>query len=443
MHRIAAFCLTVILSAAVFSDAVRAQQSDPADSDFDGDGVVGFDDFLAFARGYGKSVDEPGFDQRLDLNGDQTVDFSDFLAFAAAYGRSTAGDQPALLYITDLLAGRLVVINTVTNLTDPTRSVDLSSPRGMAFSPANDRIYVAGTDSFYAFTESSDRVYQVPLQDPPAEPDGLPVARGGFKIALSTDHASAFVTEEFVSRLEVLGLSTGESLASIPVGVDPVGVVASPDGDVVYVAGKGRWIHVIDAGELALRDSTDLEGLGNGRLALSPDGTRIYTARTLVTGSPSVELLDVDILSGEIQQTLEVLDPGDLSAQIIDLALSSDGGTLYVALQRLIPANIAGVSSFALDASLIAVNAQTFVRAAELRLGDQVGNIGLTPDGRTAYVGGISSLLEDPAFKVFIVDLGQMSVVGALSGLDLPAEIRIPAKPAAGGLLSLPELSIQ
>ena len=48
--------------------------------DFTGDGKLDFDDFIAFARGFGEG------DLKYDLDGDGKVGFSDFLAFAQAYG---------------------------------------------------------------------------------------------------------------------------------------------------------------------------------------------------------------------------------------------------------------------------------------------------------------------------------------------------------------------
>ena len=50
--------------------------------DFDGDGSVGFPDFLMFARAY------DGVDPRFDLNRSGRVDFPDFLLFARNFGRS-------------------------------------------------------------------------------------------------------------------------------------------------------------------------------------------------------------------------------------------------------------------------------------------------------------------------------------------------------------------
>jgi hypothetical protein len=51
--------------------------------DFDGDGSVGFRDFLLFAQGFG------GSDPVLDIDGDGSVGFRDFLTFAQNFGKST------------------------------------------------------------------------------------------------------------------------------------------------------------------------------------------------------------------------------------------------------------------------------------------------------------------------------------------------------------------
>ncbi|MDP6039453.1 MAG: hypothetical protein QGG64_12955 [Candidatus Latescibacteria bacterium] len=55
--------------------------------DFDGDGAVGFADFLLFAAAFG------GTDPQFDLNDDGVVGFADFLIFGQAYGAS----KPAIL----------------------------------------------------------------------------------------------------------------------------------------------------------------------------------------------------------------------------------------------------------------------------------------------------------------------------------------------------------
>jgi formylglycine-generating enzyme required for sulfatase activity len=57
--------------------------------DFDGDGEVGFQDFIVFAKAYGTSSGDEGWVPQFDLNRDGVVEFQDFLIFAQAYGRSS------------------------------------------------------------------------------------------------------------------------------------------------------------------------------------------------------------------------------------------------------------------------------------------------------------------------------------------------------------------
>ncbi|MDE3260160.1 MAG: hypothetical protein OYM47_20190 [Gemmatimonadota bacterium] len=61
--------------------------SETTSPDFDGDGTVGFADFVQFAAKFGLSQGDEGYDARFDLDGDGTVGFSDFLIFAGRFGQ--------------------------------------------------------------------------------------------------------------------------------------------------------------------------------------------------------------------------------------------------------------------------------------------------------------------------------------------------------------------
>ena len=54
--------------------------------DFDGDGTVGFSDFLAFSGQYGSSRGDGIYQVRYDLNSDGAIDFQDFLIFIDSFG---------------------------------------------------------------------------------------------------------------------------------------------------------------------------------------------------------------------------------------------------------------------------------------------------------------------------------------------------------------------
>ena len=59
-------------------------------ADFDGDGTVGFADFVQFAAQFGLSQDDAGYEARYDLDEDGMIGFGDFLIFANAFGKETS-----------------------------------------------------------------------------------------------------------------------------------------------------------------------------------------------------------------------------------------------------------------------------------------------------------------------------------------------------------------
>ena len=59
-------------------------------SDFDGDGTVGFADFLQFVEQFGFSRSAEGYEARFDLNGDGVIGFGDFLIFVNAFGKKVS-----------------------------------------------------------------------------------------------------------------------------------------------------------------------------------------------------------------------------------------------------------------------------------------------------------------------------------------------------------------
>ncbi len=58
--------------------------------DFDGDGIVGFTDFISFAMAYSTVKGDPTYSASYDMNQDDKIDFTDFVMFAQVYGKPPA-----------------------------------------------------------------------------------------------------------------------------------------------------------------------------------------------------------------------------------------------------------------------------------------------------------------------------------------------------------------
>ncbi len=69
-------------------DVARLIEPETRGPDFDGDGTVGFSDFVQFAGKFGLSQGDARYDARFDLDGNGAIGFSDFLIFAGAFGKN-------------------------------------------------------------------------------------------------------------------------------------------------------------------------------------------------------------------------------------------------------------------------------------------------------------------------------------------------------------------
>ena len=78
------------LTLGALADDNTETPSTVAQSDFNGDGQVGFQDFFLFSEAFGQPA--AGDTARFDLDGDEQVGFQDFFLFVEAFGQSVAGD---------------------------------------------------------------------------------------------------------------------------------------------------------------------------------------------------------------------------------------------------------------------------------------------------------------------------------------------------------------
>ena len=80
--------ISVVVSDGVESRTQSWTVSKALKGDLNGDGTVGFPDFLLFVASFGKTPGDPAYNPAADLTGDNTVGFADFLVFASFFGRS-------------------------------------------------------------------------------------------------------------------------------------------------------------------------------------------------------------------------------------------------------------------------------------------------------------------------------------------------------------------
>ena len=96
---------------AITLNSINANGDDTASiPHFDGDGTIGFGDFVKFAAKVGLSQGDVGYEAQYDLNDDAEIGFVDFLIFAENFGKEVTarGAEAAnTMYWADTNAGKI------------------------------------------------------------------------------------------------------------------------------------------------------------------------------------------------------------------------------------------------------------------------------------------------------------------------------------------------
>ena len=83
--------LSIALLIYPFADALFGEDEERASAmpnpDFDGNGVVDFDDFSLLTSRFGARRGDAGYEGRFDLNGDGVIEFRDFLIYTRYFGQ--------------------------------------------------------------------------------------------------------------------------------------------------------------------------------------------------------------------------------------------------------------------------------------------------------------------------------------------------------------------
>ena len=121
-------------------------------ADFDGDGIVGFSDFLPFAGQYGARRGDGRYQAKYDLNSDGAIDFFDFLSFARSYGNTVPpsgggggggdGGTPKM-YWTDEYPQKIQRANLDGSQAEDLITTGLSDPFGIVLDVERGKMYWA------------------------------------------------------------------------------------------------------------------------------------------------------------------------------------------------------------------------------------------------------------------------------------------------------------
>lgn len=227
---------------------------------------------------------------------------------------------------------RITVIETATHRVAATIEV-ATNPLDFALTADGELLYVTHAEekriSIIKVDSLGARNYRIRVP---------PVVDGPYGVAISPDGERLYVTA--IGNNEVLVINTarpGYTVKRIDVISEPRSLILSADGRRLYVSGGGFrtmnggiWVIETDASRTGLDTSRVIGMISTGdsgifRMALSPDGTRLYA-----TDRVNAQLLAIDVNENRIVKRVDVLPGGEESR---DLFVSPDGSRVYVTNQ--------------------------------------------------------------------------------------------------------------
>lgn len=153
-------------------------------------------------------------------------------------------------------------------------------------------------------------------------------SRGPFGIAVGPNEEWLYAADIDGNQVMVVGIESGQVTHRIDVPVSPRSLLLSPSGDRLYVSrfgrsGDGAGVSVIDTETNEVVSEIDQPAASVFRLALSPDGKRLYaTDRT----NGQVLVINTDL-------NRVILKWAARGRETRDVAVSADGKTVYAANQ--------------------------------------------------------------------------------------------------------------
>ncbi len=221
------------------------------------------------------------------------------------------------------------------------------------------------------------------------------IKRSSSAIAITADAKLVLAVNPDSNSLSLISTAAQETIAEIPVGIDPRTVAVDDAGSRAYVANRGSdSVSVLDLAARAVITEVTV-GYRPYGVIVSPAGDRLYVAE-----QGADRLTTLDTTTFEIVNTLSVADRPS------GLAISDDGRTLYVTqlltdqvsvislggYRIYLPLILKGtsltshVSRLTFDVSHLTSHASLITSIPLWPDSNLVQSIVLSPDGRTAYV---------------------------------------------------------
>ena len=410
--------------------------------DFDGDGRVGFFDFVLFGDRFGSRSGYGTYEAKYDLDSNGTVGFSDFVIFANNFGKRVSppgggrSDSTPKMYWADGGLDRIQRADLDGGNVEDLVTTGLTTPRGIALDVAGGRMYWAdyGTDKIQRADLNGNNVEDL-VTTGLIDPSGIALDVSGGKMYW-TDGGT-----DKIQRADLDG-SNVEDLITTGLAI-PTGIALDVSGGKMYWSGWNT--HKIQRADLDGDNVEDLvTGLNNPYgVALDVSGGKLYWAdrdtrkiqradldgdnvEDLVTGLNNPAGIALDVSAGKMYWT-------DVSADKIQRA-DLDGSNV----EDLVTTGLSSPTFIALVVSpdLVVESPSASVRAlsagSSFTLGATVRNVGVASSAPTVlrYYVSTDSIMSPSDTEVGVDAVGSLT---SSSSSDVSVRLKVPYASGAYG----------
>ena len=316
-----------------------------------------------------------------------------------------------IAYIANTFDNTITVIDTATDKVAATIAAG-KQPSGVALTLDGKKLFVTNhraerVDVFIPSevtvidTATNRIIANISLTNTPGGANGVTISQDGDWVYVATGTNR----NEEGNAVTVIDANTYKITTTIPIPPErrygssyPYALALSPGGEKLYVTHQyGEELSIIDTRRMVLEGSILLrEGRrwasGADAVAITPDGKNIFV------GGYRGELAIVDAATGK------VAFPGVVASgfQFAALAITPDGNRLLMA------SNLAAAYTLDIRANMILRSGGLSPNGRTLFLGNLPGEIGITSDGRKAYITNRNSN------SVSVIDINRNTVIGVI-----------------------------
>ena len=294
--------------------------------DFDGDGMVGFSDFLAFAGRYGTRRGDSRYQAKYDLNSDGAIGFSDFLSFAGSYGKrvsSPNGGGTPKIYWTDWGTDKIQRANLDGSQVEDLITTGLSSPSGIALDVERGKMYWTDSPLF-----GTSKIQRANLNGSNVEDLITTGVRTPLGIALDVERGKMYWADNGTAKIQRANFDGSQVEDLITTGL------SSPSGIALDVErGKMYWtdspLYGTNEIQRANLDGSNVEDLITTRLS-DPSGIALDVERGKMywtdNGTAKIERANLDGSNVEDLITTGLSRPNGIALDTSGAGSGGDGG---------------------------------------------------------------------------------------------------------------------